>query len=98
MSKFDDIVWVDHANGGIRGTILVNGCRVSLLAGSGFYSAPRENLNDPDSFEEFEVAVFAPNGNFVTQEFFPDIHDDVIGWQTREEINELIERVEKHTS
>ena len=37
----------------------------------------------------FEVAVFAPDGDF-TREFFPDHIDDVLGWQSRGQINALM--------
>ena len=46
--------------GGIKGKLKVNEHTVSVLGGFGFYSEPRENLTTPDSFEQFEVAVFVP--------------------------------------
>ena len=67
---------------------------MSVLGGFGFYSEPRENLTTPNDFDSFEVAVFAPNGDWATQVFFPNIHDDVIGWQTRDAINELIKKIQ----
>lgn len=96
MSKFDDVVWIDHFAGGLKGTLVVNDFRVSLLAGSGFYSDPRENLKDPEDFESFEIAVFNSNGDWATEEFFPEENDDVVGWQSREDINKLIEKIENH--
>ena len=91
---FDDINFTPHECGGIKGKLKVNEHTVSVLGGFGFYSEPRENLTTPNDFDAFEVAVFAPNGDWATQVFFPDIHDDVIGWQTRDEINELIKKIQ----
>lgn len=93
MSKFDDINFTPHECGGIKGKLKVNEHTLSVIAGSGFYSQPRENLTTPTDFDAFEVAVFAPNGDWATQVFFPDLHDDVIGWQTKDEINELIQKI-----
>ena len=67
-----------------------NNFAISVVAGQFAYSTPRENNSDPDFFSEFEVAVFAPNGDF-TREFFPEDHlDDVMGWQERGQINALM--------
>ena len=96
MSKFDDVVWIDHSCGGLKGTLVVNDFRLSILGGSGFYSNPRENLKDPEDFSAFEIAVFNSNGDWATEVFFPHELDDVIGWQSREDINELIEKIENH--
>jgi hypothetical protein len=42
------------------------------------------------SLDEFEVAVFNSDGEFV-REFFPEDHsDDVLGWQERGQINALM--------
>ena len=67
-----------------------NGFTISVQAGKFAYSTPRENLNSPDDFASFEIAVFAPDGEF-TREFFPEDHpDDVLGWQERGQINTLM--------
>lgn len=88
---FENIVFESHGAGGIKGKLKVNGHVLSVIAGAGFYSSPRENLTTPNEFTEFEVAVFDERGNFVTNGFIEDINDDVIGWQTREDINNIIE-------
>ena len=68
-----------------------NGFTISVIAGDLAYSTPREDLNSPDDFVSFEVAVFGPpNGDFVTKDFVPDHHDDVLGWQDRGQINALM--------
>lgn len=98
MKNFKDIVFKPHPHGfGIKGSLKVNGHLLSVVAGEGMYSTPRKNLTSPDDFESFEVAVFDSVGNFVTQEVVPNINDDVVGWQTRMDINIIITRIETLT-
>ena len=70
-----------------------NGYYISVVAGAGMYSNPKEG-NSPDDFNLFEVAVFNPEGKWSTKDFFPGIKDDVMGWQSREDINDLILLIE----
>lgn len=98
MKNFKDIEFKPHPHGlGIQGKLKVNEHTISVVAGEGMYSSPRKNLSSPEDFESFEVAVFSPNGDFVTQEVVPNINDDVAGWQTRMDINIIITRVETLT-
>ena len=74
---FNDLEFGPHPRGdGTQATLtLDNGIDVSVVAGQGFYS-------DSDSYE---VAMFASG------EFLPlGAYDDVLGWQTVEEINSLL--------
>lgn len=96
MMNFENIIFTPHPCGGIHGKLKVNEHTVSILGGSGFYSTPREDLDTPNDFEAFEVAVFAPNGDWATKDFFPDQFDDVVGWQTKDDINKLIEEIGNH--
>ena len=91
MKTFKDLVFHKNRTGGINSrTDFDNGFSISVIAGGLAYSTPREDKDSPDDFEEFEVAVFAPDGDF-TREFFPEDHnDDVMGWQTRADINTLM--------
>ena len=90
MKKFKDLVFHPNGTGGINSrTYFDNGFSISVIAGGIAYSTPREDNQDPDFFSAFEVAVFTPDGDF-TREFFPDHHDDVLGWQDRGEINALM--------
>ena len=90
MKTFKDLVFKNKL-GGIRARMdFDNGFSISVIAGKFAYSTPREDKDSPDDFEEFEVAVFAPDGEF-TREFFPEDHnDDVLGWQERGQINALM--------
>ena len=91
MKVFKDLVFSANRTGGINSrTDFDNGFSLSVIAGGIAYSTPREDSTDPDFFSEFEVAVFTPDGEF-TREFFPEDHnDDVLGWQTRADINTIM--------
>ena len=91
MKVFKDLVFHPNRTGGINSrTDFDNGFSISVIAGGMAYSTPREDNQDPDHFSEFEVAVFAPDGDF-TRGFFPaDHNDDVMGWQERGQINALM--------
>ena len=91
MKVFKDLVFSANRTGGINSrTDFDNGFSLSVIAGGFAYSTPREDNTDPDFFSEFEVAVFNPDGEF-TREFFSEDHtDDVLGWQTRADINTLM--------
>ncbi len=91
MKVFKDLVFHTNRTGGINSRMdFDNGFSISVIAGGMAYSMPRENNPDPDFFSDFEVAVFAPDGDF-TREFFPeDTNDDVLGWQERGQINALM--------
>ena len=90
MKVFKDLVFGERFGGIGARMDFDNGFSISVVAGKTAYSTPREDNTDPDHFSKFEVAVFAPDGDF-TREFFPeDTHDDVLGWQERGQINALM--------
>jgi len=91
MKTFKDLVFHKKSTGGVNSrTDFGNGFSISVIAGRMAYSTPREDKDSPDDFSAFEVAVFAPDGEF-TREFFPNDHDDdVLGWQDRGQINALM--------
>lgn len=97
MKTFKDLVFHPNRTGGINSrTDFDNGFSLSVIAGGMAYSTPRADVQDPEHFAAFEVAVFAPDGDF-TREFFPEDHnDDVIGWQTRDEINTILLQIQNH--
>lgn len=89
---FNDIKFKKHPNGdGIVGNLVINGNTLSVIAGSGFYCFPKKNFKSPDLFTAFEIAVWDQDGNFITDKFFDDDHDNgVRGWLSRDDINHLI--------
>ena len=95
MLIFEDLVFEKKFGGvGVAHTF-DNGITISVQAGSGNYSTPREDLTSSDQFSSFEVAIWDEDGDWITKEFFPDNNDDVIGWQSREDINNLIKKINK---
>ena len=99
MKNFKYIVWKLHpaTKKGIIGELKFDsGVALSIVAGPHFYSS---KIGDPaphhSKFASFEVAVIDKNGEWATKGYFPDHNDDVVGWQSREDIDELISRIEE---
>ena len=85
LKTFEDITWKNHqlSVNAIQGLLMLdNGIELSIVAGKGMYSTPREDLGSPDLYSSFEVAIFDQEGNMV---------DDVLGWKSKEDINILIQ-------
>ena len=86
MKTFEDITWKKHQLGvnAIQGLLMLdNGIELSIVAGKGMYSTPREDLGSPDFHSSFEVAIFDKKGNMVG--------GDPLGWKSREDIDNLIQ-------
>ena len=92
MKTFADVKFKKHRviEGAIQGLLtLDNGIELSVVAGSGLYSLPGGSgpneikLKGPDDVNKFEVAVIDKGGDFIG--------DDVQGWQTRTQIDKIIE-------
>ena len=87
--SFKDIKWGTHhiIPGAIQGKLtLRNGIMFSVVAGPTLYSLPKDKGDSPDDFNLFEVAIFDQDGNFIETN-----EGDVIGWQSRKDINKLIQ-------
>ena len=94
MLIFEDLKF-EKTFGGVGAThTFDNGITISVQAGSGNYSTPRENLSSSDDFVSFEVAVWDEGGDWITKEFAPDANNDVIGWQGRGEISFLMVKIQ----
>lgn len=95
MKTFKDIQFFLGTGDRLKSTTKFdNGFEVSIIAGEFAYSTPRENNTDPDFFSTFEVAILNEEGEFVTKDFFPDTEDDVIGWRTRTDIDNIMIKVQ----
>lgn len=93
--KFSDIIFTPHPHGGVKSrTFFPNGYQLSVVAGAFAYSIPRKDFESADEYEAFEIAVFDQDGEFVTSQF--GFGDDVQGWLTRDEINQLMEKISKN--
>ena len=92
MKKFEDIKWKKHrlGKGHIQGLLMLdNGIELSVVAGSGMYSAGKDGVrgtvNNVKDASSFEVAIFDQDGEFIGD-------DMVLGWQSKEDINKLIKK------
>ena len=84
MKTFDDLVFKPHpiGRGAVQATLdLGNDIEVSVVGGPGLYGNGKTS---------FEVAAFYKTlGKFV-----PFENDDVSGWNSREEVTKIINRLE----
>jgi len=91
MKVFKDLKFKPRALGGVGATLtLDNGIIVSVQASRGAYSTPREDLSSPEKYSSFEVALLDEDGEWITGQVMPGCNDDVIGWQSREQINAIM--------
>ena len=93
MKTFKDISWKQHklGKGNIQGLLtLDNGIELSIVAGKGMSSTGkggvREAVDKAKDVSTFEVAIFDQAGNFIGAD-----NDLVLGWQSREDIDKLIQ-------
>lgn len=105
---FQDIDWKNHSalgEQGVQGTLTIGQYELSVVAGKGLYStAGKESFYKPcrdGYYISFEVAVFqdvaeGESQEFTNKFFYGDFetNDDVLGWQSRHQINDLIKRIE----
>ena len=93
MKTFKDISWKQHkiGKGNIQGLLkLDNGIELSIVAGKGMYSAGKTGVrgavDNVEDVSSFEVGVFDQDGKWIPAE-----NDMVLGWQSREDIDKLIQ-------
>jgi hypothetical protein len=94
MKTFKDIKFKQHQSGkGIHGKLTIeNGMSLSVVAGQYFYSDPRSDVA-PNGYSRFEVAIFDKDGEWATQKVLGNLGDNVLGWQTRNEIDSIIKEM-----
>ena len=91
MKVFKDLEFEPREFGGVGASLtLDNGIIVSVIAGRGAYSTPREDLSSPEEYSSFEVALLDEDREWITGQVVPGCNDDVIGWQDRGQINALM--------
>jgi hypothetical protein len=88
MKTFKDITFKQHklGKGHIQGLLMLDsGIELSVVAGSGMYSTSkggaRSAVNNAKDVSSFEVMAIDADGEFL---------GDAKGWQSREDINQLI--------
>ena len=89
--RFEDLKFKKQTHGGVGATVEFEDVTVSVQAGAFVYSTPREDLLDSTMYSSFEVAVFDKDGRFVTDNFMDNV-DEVSGWTSKEQIDELLKR------
>lgn len=91
--KFKDLEFEKTYNGVGAHHKFDNGITISVQAGEGIYSTPRENLTSPNSYSSFEVALWDESGEWITQDFVKT-DDVVVGWQTKDNIDAIMMAVQ----
>jgi len=71
-----------------------NGCVISVQASRRHYCSPREDLNSPNDYESFEIAIWNEYGEWKTREFIPDLNDDVAPCMSREQIEKVMGKIQ----
>lgn len=96
MKTFNDIEFSQNSyDNGWYGVLELGDYTLSVVAAKHAYSQPREYLMHVEDYSKFEVAVIR-KGEFVTREIFPNELDDVLAYQTKEEINHIIKQIAEH--
>lgn len=99
MKNFKNIDWKLHSldKKSIQGILeFDNGVELSVIAGAKFYSSRIGDAKPHHSkFASFEVAVVDEDGKFITEKF-TDENNEVIGWQSREDIDTIISKIEDY--
>jgi hypothetical protein len=85
MKTFNDLIFTQHSNG-MNGAvqaklILDNNITLSVVGGSGLYG---------DGTESFEVGAWHNDSNDWIK---LSEYDDVIGWQSKDDIDQIIQRL-----
>ena len=99
MIQFKDLKFKDTNFGGISAHhTFDNAWQISVAAGKMAYSTPREDGLDSSQYSSFEVAILDSDGEFVTRDILQidnlQIDSDVLGWQGKEEINNIMEIIQ----
>jgi hypothetical protein len=95
MTAFKDLKFEKKWGGVGANYTFDNGITISVQAGSGVYSTPRENHLSADDYSSFEIAMWDEKGEWITQDIVPNPNgDDVAGWVSRENIDEIISIIE----
>ena len=90
MTTFKDLKFKKKWNGVGSHHTFDNGITLSVQAGSGLYSTPREDHSSADDYSSFEIAIWNEKGEWITQDIIPTQDGEVKGWVSRDEIDEII--------
>ena len=95
MATFNDLIFIKHpvTKGWAGKYDFKNGYKISVTCGETMYCTPKSNLPNPADYDSFEVAILDNKNEWATKNIIQS-EDDVVGWISREEISELMARVE----
>jgi hypothetical protein len=94
--KFEDLKFTLREMGGIGCHTEINGYTLSVQAGRMNYCSPRMDLERESEYISFEIAIWDsenPNKPWRTQDFV-NVNDDVAGYMSRTEIEEVMSKLE----
>tara|TARA_B100000900_G_scaffold347796_1_gene313144 strand:+ start:244 stop:558 length:315 start_codon:yes stop_codon:yes gene_type:complete len=93
---FKDIKFETHPHsGGWAGNLKFhNGVRMSIVCGDFAYCTPKLTLKNVEEYSSFEVALLDSTNEFCTKKIIPEAEDDVIGWASPKNIEEIISKIE----
>ena len=95
MTAFKDLKFEKKWDGVGSHHTFDNGITLSVQAGTINYSTPREDHSSADNYSSFEIAIWDEKGEWITQDIVPNPNgDDVAGWVSRENIDEIISIIE----
>ena len=96
---FSDLEFKPHPHGGFGSHTEINGHILSVQCGARNYCSPRRDLATINEYISFEIAVWESAGERIwcTQKFMPSLNEDVAGWLSREEIEEVITKIKNYT-
>jgi len=96
MITINDLKFMPQLHGGIGATLKTKArLTISIQAGQGLYSTPREDGLEPKDYTYFEVAILNTKGEFVTNKFIHCGEDKVAGWVSRDVINNIIYQLDR---
>ena len=90
MTTFKDLKFEKKWGGVGSHHTFDNGITLSVQAGMGNYSTPREDHSSADNYSSFEIAMWDKDGDWITKDIVPGHNDDVVGYVSRENIDEII--------
>ena len=94
MTAFKDLKFEKKWGGVGANYTFDNGITISVQAGTINYSTPREDHSSADNYSSFEIAMWDKDGEWATQDIVPGHNDEVVGWVSRENIDEIISIIE----
>lgn len=93
--KFKDLKFKKQHHGGVGAIAKFKEVTVSIQAGKFVYSTPREDGLDSTQYASFEVAIFknSEGGGFVTDKFLDTDGDEVAGWTSKKDVENLLQKL-----